>query len=172
MVHLCSIQTYTIGEPDAFLQRLCRVNCLWSLTRGRCNDTMVRPCTRKRLNNFNILYILFSSWLQLDLLNLNLRYMSSVGYGFLWNLPSYGNLSISPENITWFSTASQNIDFWVTTTTATTSTASPFADLLRQFVDAVGHSPPMPFYSTGFIQSKNRYRTQAQLLEVQLLVIL
>ena len=97
--------------------------------------------------------------------------MSSVGYGFLWNLPSYGNLSISPENITWFSAASQNIDFWVTTTPATISTASPFAALLHQFVDAVGHAPTMPFYSTGFIQSKNRYRTQAQLLEVQLRVI-
>ena len=109
--------------------------------------------------------------------------MSSVGYGFLWNLPSYGNLSITPENITWFSAASQNVDFWVTTTpaipstspyttTSTTSTSpyatttSPYANLLRQFVDAVGHAPQMPFYSTGFIQSKNRYRTQAQLLEV------
>ena len=93
--------------------------------------------------------------------------MSSVGYGFLWNLPSYGNLSITPENITWFSAASQNIDFWVTTTPpAATSTVSPYATLLRQFVDVVGHAPPMPFYSTGFIQSKNRYRTQAQLLEV------
>ena len=96
--------------------------------------------------------------------------MSSIGYGFLWNLPSYGNLSISPENTTWFSEASQNVDFWITTTPAATST-SPYATLLRQFVDVVGHAPPMPFYSTGFIQSKNRYRTQAQLLEVGLIVI-
>ena len=96
--------------------------------------------------------------------------MSSIGYGFLWNLPSYGNLSISPENTTWFSEASQNVDFWITTPPAATS-ASPYATLLRQFVDVVGHAPPMPFYSTGFIQSKNRYRTQAQLLEVGLIVI-
>ena len=48
------------------------------------------------------------------------RYMSSVGYGFLWNLPSYGSVSITPENITWFSEASQNVDFWVTTIPATT----------------------------------------------------
>ena len=46
--------------------------------------------------------------------------MSSVGYGFLWNLPSYGSVSITPENITWFSEASQNVDFWVTTIPATT----------------------------------------------------
>ena len=99
--------------------------------------------------------------------------MSSIGYGFLWNLPSYGNLSITPENITWFSAASQNVDFWVTTTPAipstspyTTTSTSPYAKMLRHFVDAVGHAPQMPFYSTGFIQSKNRYRTQAQLLEV------
>ena len=118
-------------------------------------------------------------------LYLKSRYMSSIGYGFLWNLPSYGNLSITPENITWFSAASQNVDFWLTTTpstpststtipattssstyTTTTSSTSPYATLLGQFVDAVGHAPQMPFYSTGFIQSKNRYRTQAQLLEV------
>ena len=114
------------------------------------------------------------SWLYQ--LYLKSRYMSSIGYGFLWNLPSYGNLSITPENITWFSAASQNVDFWLTTSPATpststssstyttiTSSTSPYAILLRQFVDAVGHAPQMPFYSTGFIQSKNRYRTQAQL---------
>ena len=53
-------------------------------------------------------------------LNPSDRYMSSVGYGFLWNLPSYGSVSITPENISWFSEASQNVDFWVTTIPATT----------------------------------------------------
>ena len=92
-------------------------------------------------------------------------FMSSRGYGFLWNLPSYGNVSISPASATWCSSASLNVDFWITTTPAGTST-SFYPSLLHQFVSAVGHSPTMPGYATGFIQSKNRYRSQEQLLSV------
>lgn len=43
---------------------------------------------------------------------------------------------------------------------------SPFRSLLAQYVDAVGHAPQMPFYATGFIQCKDRYRNQSQLLAV------
>jgi alpha-D-xyloside xylohydrolase len=92
-------------------------------------------------------------------------FMSSLGYGFLWNLPSYGNVSITPAKTTWCSSASLNVDFWITTTPAGTSTSS-YPSLLHQFVSAVGHAPAMPGYATGFIQSKNRYRSQDQLLEV------
>ena len=92
-------------------------------------------------------------------------YMSSRGYGFLWNLPSYGNLSITPTSITWCSAASRNVDFWVTTTPANVHSTS-YASLLQQFVEVVGRAPVMPFYASGFIQSKNRYRSQEQLLKV------
>ena len=90
-------------------------------------------------------------------------YMSSMGFGFLWNLPSYGNVSITPEKVSWFSAASLNVDFWITTTP---SSSLSYPSLLHRFVDAVGHAPAMPFYSTGFIQSKNRYRRQEQVVEV------
>ena len=84
-------------------------------------------------------------------------YASSLGYGFLWDLPSFGNVSVSGDAIAWHSQASVVVDFWITTTSGTpNSTVSPFRDLLKHFVDAVGHAPTMPYYATGFIQCKNR----------------
>ena len=35
-------------------------------------------------------------------------YSSSLGYGFLWNLPSYGYVNISEAEISWFSNATLN----------------------------------------------------------------
>lgn len=43
---------------------------------------------------------------------------------------------------------------------------SPYANLMSNYIDAVGHAPTMPYYSTGFIQCKDRYRNQTQLLDV------
>lgn len=121
-------------------------------------------------------------------------YTSSSGYGFLWNSPSYGSVNISGDAITWFSNATRNVDFWVTTTPADQAAAagtdrgqaqaaaeadplplpadpalsSPYASLLRRYMDAVGHAAAdgLPYYATGFIQCKDRYRNQTQLLQV------
>ena len=43
---------------------------------------------------------------------------------------------------------------------------SPMASLLHRYVDATGHAAPLPYYATGFIQSKDRYRNTSQLLSV------
>lgn len=40
------------------------------------------------------------------------------------------------------------------------------ASLLHRYVDATGHAAPLPYYATGFIQSKDRYRNTSQLLSV------
>jgi alpha-D-xyloside xylohydrolase len=96
-------------------------------------------------------------------------YSSSKGYGFLWNSPAYGSVAISEASISWASNASMGVDFWITTFPASFEAAqgiSPYAPILHQFVDAVGHASTMPFYSTGFIQCKDRYRSQEQLLAV------
>ena len=100
-----------------------------------------------------------------------------LGLGFLWNLPSYGFVDLNVNGThTWSSYATQNIDFWVSTTPASPPTpaptfgdpaaTSPLASLLRNYVDAVGHATPMPYYVTGFWACKNRYRDQQQLLDV------
>ena len=47
-------------------------------------------------------------------------YMSSKGYGFVWNLPSLGEVSLSGrdkhQGIRWQSNATTGVDFYVTTT--------------------------------------------------------
>ena len=106
-------------------------------------------------------------------------YFTSDGYGFVWNLPSLGSVSIDGETgrITWTSNATVGIDFWITTTSSTgladpgmvpgmDLSTTPFGELLSQFAVAVGKPTRMPFWTTGFIQCKDRYRNQTQLLDV------
>jgi len=100
-------------------------------------------------------------------------YSSSLGYGFVWNSPSLGSVSVSESEIEWVSNATLGVDMWISTTPAhcdmkTNGTASRsyLLDLLHSYVDAVGHATPMPFWTTGFIQCKDRYRNQTQVLDV------
>jgi len=51
------------------------------------------------------------------------------------------------------------IDYWIT------AGATP-ADILASYADATGHVPELPHWASGFWQSKLRYRTQAELMEV------
>ena len=107
-----------------------------------------------------------------------------LGLGLLWALPSYGSVSLQPTAHNWTSIATPQIDLWVTTTPAPTASDSqgasdsqlslpvdpaatgPMAEMLHNYVDAVGHAAPMPSYVAGFWQCKNRYRTQQQVLDV------
>jgi alpha-glucosidase (family GH31 glycosyl hydrolase) len=47
-----------------------------------------------------------------------------------------------------------------------TEPQSPYAALLSQYVDVTGHAPVLPQFATGFWQSKMRYRTSDELLDV------
>ena len=89
-------------------------------------------------------------------------FASSRGYGFLWNVPAYGTASISNSSAEWTAWATLNADYWVTAAPA--GSASPLADVMRLYADAVGHAPTMPASATGFWYSKNRLRNQTQLL--------
>ena len=110
---------------------------------------------------------------------------SSRRYGLLWNAPGDGEVALNASNVTrWSNTRQRQIDFWVsaapldsrTATTTATATApaattttagrSPSAALLRQYADATGHAPLLPAWATGFWQSKMRYRTPDELLDV------
>ncbi len=95
-------------------------------------------------------------------------YGSSLGYGFLWATPSYGNVSLTEQALIWTAFAVPALDIWITTLPPppVAPTFSPLAVLLNRYVDAVGHAAPMPFYASGFWQCKNRYRSQDQLLAV------
>ena len=100
-------------------------------------------------------------------------YSSSLGYGFAWNLPSLGDVSIGEDKIEWSSYATLGVDMWISTTPAGSAPEanavvdphrSFYLDLLHQWVDVSGHPTPMPFWTTGFIQCKDRYRNQSQVL--------
>ena len=94
-------------------------------------------------------------------------YSSSTGFGFVWNVPSYGWVNISAQRHAWYSNATMNADFWITTSPGNPSPGRSFyADLLSNMVDAVGHASPLPFFASGFIQCKDRYRNQSQLMDV------
>ena len=82
-----------------------------------------------------------------------------LGFGFLWNSPSYGYVNVTPAAAVWHSNATLNADFFLVTTpadppanTSDPVTLSPFAQMLSGLVSVTGFAPPMPYYATGFIQ--------------------
>lgn len=86
-------------------------------------------------------------------------WFSSRGYGLLWNSPAIGRVEAAANGTRWVSDSARQIDYWVTTG------ADPAA-VLRHYADATGYPPVLPGWATGFWQSKLRYRTQQELLEV------
>ena len=85
--------------------------------------------------------------------------LSNRGYGFLWNLPAVGRVEFARNATRWQAALGRQIDYWIT------AGAAP-ADILEAYADATGHVPELPAWASGFWQSKLRYRTQDELLEV------
>jgi alpha-D-xyloside xylohydrolase len=85
--------------------------------------------------------------------------LSNRGYGFLWNLPAVGRVELAANGTRWVADSARQIDYWITTGD------TPSA-ILSRYADATGHPPLLPSWATGFWQSKLRYRTQEELLEV------
>jgi alpha-D-xyloside xylohydrolase len=85
--------------------------------------------------------------------------LSNRGYGLLWNLPAVGRATFATNATRWQAAQGQQIDYWIT------SGATPAA-ILERYADATGHVPDLPGWASGFWQSKLRYRTQAELLDV------
>lgn len=86
-------------------------------------------------------------------------FVSSLGYGMLWNNPSVGR-AVFGKNITSFeSYSTDTLDVWFTV-------GDTPADLLRNYTSVTGRVPMMPEYGLGFWQCKLRYRTQDELMSV------
>ncbi len=83
---------------------------------------------------------------------------SSLGYGFLWNLPSTGLCELSNYRTRWTSDSLKQIDYVVM--------AGNPREVSGIFADLTGHAPMIPQWATGLWQSKLRYETQEQLLTV------
>ncbi len=85
--------------------------------------------------------------------------VSSDGYGFLWNMPAVGEVHFAANGTTWTARAACEIDYWITA-------ADTPAEIVRNYAAVTGTVPMMPDYALGLWQSKLRYRTQDELLEV------
>ena len=83
---------------------------------------------------------------------------SSLGYGFLWNVPSIGRADLARNKTRWHSDACRAIDYVVIC-------ASPM-EACENLADLTGHAPVMPDWATGFWQCRLRYETQEELLSV------
>ena len=83
---------------------------------------------------------------------------SSLGYGFIWNNPATGNVELSGNRTRWSADATKKIDSVVIS-------GNP-KEVSEALADLTGHAPVMPHWATGFWQSRLRYETQEDLLEV------
>ena len=83
---------------------------------------------------------------------------SSLGYGFLWNMPSTGRCELANNRTRWTSDSTKQIDYVV------------IGGMPRQvsetLADLTGHAPEMPYWATGFWQSRLRYETKEEVLRV------
>jgi alpha-D-xyloside xylohydrolase len=84
--------------------------------------------------------------------------VSSRGYGLLWNNPAVGRVELGETATRWVADSAQQIDYWITVGAPT--------EIASQYADATGHAPMLPEWAAGFWQSKLRYHTQEELLEV------
>ena len=84
---------------------------------------------------------------------------SDKGYGFLWNNPAVGRVSLAKNVTTWTAQSTKVMDYWVT------AGDSP-AEIMENYSIATGAVPMMPDWAMGFWQCKLRYQTQEELLGV------
>jgi alpha-D-xyloside xylohydrolase len=84
--------------------------------------------------------------------------LSNRGYGLLWNNPAIGRVELGRTATRWVSDSARQIDYWVTTGSPT--------QIMARYAEVTGHAPMLPSWAAGFWQSKLRYRTQEELLEV------
>ena len=86
-------------------------------------------------------------------------YVSSRGYGFLWNNGAIGAVHFGKNTTEWEAEASQKFDYWITA-------GDTPKEIEAHYADATGHAPMMPDFGLGFWQCKLRYFNQEQILEV------
>lgn len=99
----------------------------------------------------------------IDICNLNAKctipyVYSSLGYGFIWNVPSTGRVELTNNRTRFVSDCCSAVDYVVIGGTP--------KEACEVLADLTGHAPVMPEWGTGFWQSRLRYETQEELLAV------
>ncbi|MGM9936224.1 MAG: TIM-barrel domain-containing protein [Candidatus Ornithomonoglobus sp.] len=83
---------------------------------------------------------------------------SSLGYGFLWNMPSTGRCELANNRTRWTSDCTGQLDYVVMGGTP--------REVSGTLADLTGHAPVMPHWATGLWQSRLRYETQDEVLSI------
>lgn len=86
-------------------------------------------------------------------------YISSKGYGFLWNNAGIGEVVFGANYTQWNSKLSEELDYWIT------ADDTP-KHILQNYTAITGRAPEFPSNALGLWQSKLRYRTQDEVLDV------
>lgn len=86
-------------------------------------------------------------------------YISSLGYGFLWNNAAVGEVHFGMNTTEWTARSSRQLDYWITA-------GDTPAAIEHSYAGATGKAPMMPEYGLGFWQCKLRYYNQEQVLNV------
>ncbi len=86
-------------------------------------------------------------------------FVSSRGYGFLWNNPAIGQCVFGTNRTEWTARSTKKMDYYITC-------GDTPAEIERNYSAVTGRTPMMPEYGLGYWQCKLRYRTQDELLSV------
>ena len=86
-------------------------------------------------------------------------YVSSRGYGFLWNNPAVGQCCFGTNLTEWTAVSCKELDYWITA-------GDTPSDIECNYSAVTGRPPMMPEYGMGYWQCKLRYRTQEEVLAV------
>ncbi len=86
-------------------------------------------------------------------------YISSLGYGFVWHMPSIGEASFGKNVTKWSAEMGEEIDYLVIVDNTPRG-------IMERYMEITGKPPMMPEYAMGFWQSKLRYFNQEELLNV------
>ena len=86
-------------------------------------------------------------------------YISSLGYGFLWNNAAVGEVHFGLNTTEWTANSTKQLDYWITA-------GDTPAQIEEAYASVTGKVPMMPEYGLGFWQCKLRYYNQEQVLNV------
>ena len=86
-------------------------------------------------------------------------YVSSLGYGFLWNNPGVGTVTFAKNLTEWHLPRTGQLDYYIVA-------GDTPAEILSLYTAAAGRPPRMPEYGLGYWQCRLRYRTQEEVLSI------
>ncbi|MBO4292186.1 MAG: glycoside hydrolase family 31 protein [Lachnospiraceae bacterium] len=86
-------------------------------------------------------------------------YISSFGYGMLWNNPAVGRVTFGNNYTEWVAASTRQMDYWITA-------GDTPKEILKTYTSVTGRAPKFPENLMGLWQCKLRYRTQEEVLEI------